>query len=510
MAEYKFLAAINPADFPLVTRFQPRTVIIPGLDNRLRQANTVVKDNEVENNPQNFPQIMYCENIMPSTEGVFSVGYKQVQNEVALATAFDDVFILRKEDELTALYSPALGLNYVTSAFGVAWTSTDPLATQPTNAPVSMAYVNGITYICFAGEYLLRWTGTNFIDESAALLGVAIADVIAITGSGNYLVLLCEDLSFKWSSLVNPLDFVVSASTGAGSQIPVDVRGAPITLTAVSGGVLIHCAQNTVAALATNNSAQPWTFREVKNAGGIASRKNVSTDNNSGATYIWGTNGFQRVGLREADSMFPTVTDFLAGRILETFDYSTNLLTTSILAVPLLVKVAYISGRYIVISYGIGAGGVYDYALIYDNDLKRWGKLKRSHVDCFSSNLTPRNSISFLSANGTVNEVQLYSNNDAAAGVIIMGRYQINRTNQICSQEVELEVLTSSNNPVITVVTNYNGTTLGQLLDMLLYENTVNYRKYQKQIEGENLSYVIKGSFAIASMIVTVTKGARF
>lgn len=507
MAEYKFTAAINPATFPLVTRFQARTIIIAGLDNRLRAANSSTRDSsDNNNNPQNLPQVLYCENVMPFNEGVASVSFDAIQEQVSGADEFDEVFMLRNENEDIVRFSPAQGLNYTTPAFGTAWTSTDPLPGAPVGDEVSIAYVNGITFVCYANLALLQWDGTNLNDVSASLQGVVIADIKAICGSGNYLCLLCEDLSFKWSTLVDPLDFADS-SAGAGSQIPVDIRGKPICLTSVSGGVIIHCAQNAVAAMATNNDQAPWVFREIKNAGGVSSRKAVSTDNTSGAVFIWGTNGFQRLGLRESEEMFPSLNDFLAGRVLEEFDGSTNTLTFQRLSSNLRVKVAYIAGRYIVVSYGADVEE-YDYALIYDLELRRWGKIKQGHVDCFSNFEDPLQSICLLKANGVVYRVILDRREQTAAGVLILGRYQLNRTNQICSQELELELLDDEEQPSVTILSNFNGTTVGYQMSMMATGGEANYREYQGQIEGKNISFLLKGSFTLASFIITATKGA--
>jgi hypothetical protein len=507
MAEYKMTAALNAAMIPLVTNFQQRTIVIPGMDNRLQAANAKSRDAEVDNNTQNFPQIMYAENIMPSDDGVMSVGYNPIEAQVGGETRFDEVFLLRDLNENIKYFSPAKGNNYVTT--GAGWVSTNPLAGIPVNVETSIAYVNGVTFVLYANTALLQWDGANFTDVSASLQGVAIADIRSITGSNNYLVLLCEDLSYKWSSLVDPLDFIPDETTGAGSQIPADVRGAMVCATTVSGGVLIHCAQNTVAALYTNNSQQPWIFREVKNSGGISRRAQVSTDNNSGATYIWGTSGLQTVGLREAENMFPTVTDFLAGSIYETFNSATNLFTITRLATNLYVKVGYVASRYLVLSYGT-VEGTYEYALIFDFGLKRWGKIKHQHVDVFSGYSAARQSIWLLRNTGAVNQCVMDWRTITDAGVLILGRYQLNRTNQICSQEMEVEVLDDEDSITAAILANFDGASLGHQVPMVAAANTDNYRLFQKQIEGENLTFVLKGSFHISTVLFTFTRGAAF
>ena len=512
MAEYKFTAAINPAVFPFISAFQNRPILISGMDNRLRAANSGVRDNETNNNPSDLPSIMYCENVIATQEGIKSVGYTLLQNEVPAETLFNDVYQLRDALNNFWYFSPANGLNYVIPNIGSTWTSTDPLV-GTTDAPVSLAYVNGRQFVCYQGTRLLEWDGTNFIDQSLSLSGVAIADIVAIGASGNYLCLLCTDLSFKWSSLVDPLDFVPDDTTGAGSQIPADARGGGVYLTQLSGGVLIHFDQNTVAALTTNNSAQPWVFREVRNAGGLIDYRGVSTDNISGNCVMWGTHGFQIVGLRDAENIFPALTDYLAGNVFETFDSATNQLTIQRDVGPYsqLIKLNFFLNRYYTISYMAtdeDPDGEYSYALIYDIQLKRWAKLKIGHKDIFLLAESPRDSLMLIKENGAGYLIDINYTVSTGAGVVIMGRYQLNRTNQICSQEVELEVLSEEDNPTVHVATNYDGRTVANIEQMIPYISEPTYRSYQKQLEGENISFIVKGTFSLSTMLVTVIKGA--
>jgi hypothetical protein len=216
--------------------------------------------------------------------------------------------------------------------------------------------------------------------------------------------------------------------------------------------------------------------------------------------------------LREAENIHPNLTDFIEARVLETFNSGTNLLTTARVAGPIYVKLAFLSGRFLCVSYGTAFNyGPYDYVLIYDTTLRRWGKLKITHYDLFTdvdaSNMDQ--SIYAMKTNGSCTLVTLDGRVGEDAGVAILGRYQLTRSSQICSQELELEVLDEAETLTVDVATNYNGTTVGQILPMFLNSSTQNYRGFQKQIEGENLSFIIKGSFNLASALFTFTKGGR-
>jgi hypothetical protein len=520
MADYQFTAALNAATFPLVTRYQPRSVIIGQYDAKLHDpaSNPMTY---AENNPQNFPQVLYCENVLPTTEGCRSVGYSAVQAAFPGAGVPDDVIILRNDVD-SWYYSPAQGMNYVTAALGSPWVSTSPLAGAPvaTDYKISVAYVNGQTFVCYGNfggaSIILRWTGAVFTDVTAAFSGLTGANIRAICGSGNYLLVIYSDSSIKWSSLTDPLNFTPSAASGAGSQIPVDMRGFPQSLTPVSGGFLIHCTENTVASVYTQNSAQPWIFREVKNSGGLLSWRYVARETSAGVAYLFGSYGMQSMNMREAENIHPNLTEFISSKILETFDGATNLLSIARVA-NIFVKIAFLGGRYLTVSYGTtDYKGPFNYILIYDYTLRRWGKFKVDHYDIFQSPeaaptlATPFDALFILKGDGSVQQILLDERVSADAGVLILGRYQLSRGYQICSQSLELEVLDSNEAPTVHVATSYNGTTLGELHQMVLYEATEGYRQYQYQIEGQNLSYIIKGQFNLVTALLTITKGAKY
>jgi hypothetical protein len=520
MAQYTLTAALNASTFPFVTRFQPRSVIIGTMDGRLRDP-TSNPQNFLDNNPQNIPQVLYCENVLPSTEGIRSVAFSNVQAAFPGAGVPDDVLILRTDTD-TWYFSPSQGMNYVTPALGTPWVSTNPLAGAPiaVEYKVSAAYVGGFTFICYwkpgtSTGIILKWDGATFTDITATFLGVTGSTIKAICNSGNYLIAL-SGTAIKWSSLTNPIDFTIVAGSGAGSQIPIDVRGVAIALTQISGGFLIHCTENTVASVYTQNAAAPWIFREVRNSGGLLSWNYLARDTSAGVAYIFSSYGMQQQTLKEAENLHPILTEFISSKILETFDSTTNLLSISRVA-GIYIKVAFLGGRFLCVSYGTtAAAGPFNYVLIYDITLRRWGKLKVDHYDMFQSAETspilvsPFDALFVLKTDGSVDQLVIDERIiSTTTSVVILGRYQLSRGNQLCSQELELEVLDSNQAPTVHVVTNYNGTTLGQAIQMTLYESSDNYRHYQKQIEGENLSYIIKGQFNLATAILTFSKGGR-
>ncbi len=505
MSDYQFTAALNSATFPLATVFQKRSIVIAGMDNNLRAATAGTSGLEKDNNPSDLPQVLYCENVMPTNDGLMSVGFEEWESPVIGETQFDDVMYLRNSTEESWAFSPAKGKNYIIPvSTGGAWVSTTPIAYN-TNE-VSIAYVNGRTFVCYARTNIYEWDGVGLV--VVPVTGLAVGSIRGICGSGNYMIAF-TDVEIWWSSLTNPYDFDVALPTGSGRQIPVDLRGQITYLLSQPGGFLICAQYNTVSAIYTQNAATPWIFREVKNAGGLTNRKFISTDNNSGATYMWGTNGFQEVNLREATNIFPEITDFLGARIIEDFNsFNTTFVLTRL--VDLLdVKISYISGRYLILSYGRVANA-YEYCLVLDLSLKRWGKLKFAHVEAFPGPFTPRQNICLMRPDGSFVRAVLDLRATTDQGVLLLGKYQMKRGWNMCSEELSVEVLDELSNFTVQCLASYTGATIDQALGMILTTTTKGYRNFQGQIEGLNLSYLFKGTFELATVVIKATKGAKF
>lgn len=520
MADYRITAALNAAMFPFTTRLHQRSVMIGQLDGRLRDPASSPQSN-YDNNPNNIPQMVYCENIMPTADGVRSVGYvDNVQAAFPGAGTGDDVFILRDNGDNSWFFSPARGMNYVTTALGAPWVSMSPLPGAPL-APAavtpSFAYVNGTMYVLYPGgagfARMLRWDAGVFTDVSAflALSGLQAFEIRCICASGNYMIALDYNNQVHWSNLTNPIDFAPSTLTGAGLQIPIDIKGPALRLSTIPGGFVIHCTENAIAALYTNNSVQPWIFREIKNSGGLTTIEGIARDISTGSVYMYGRYGLQSLNLREAENIHPDLTDFIEAGVVETFNNATNLLAVSHNA-RIFTKLAFLGGRYLCISYGTtNSYGPFDYVLIYDTAFRRWGKLKITHYDIFTNvdAVGLASSLYALKGDGSCSLIVLDDRAATRNGVTILGRYQLSRSSQICSQELELEVTDTADTVTATIAANFDGTTLGALLPMVLASSSDNYRLFQKQVEAENLSFIIKGDYTLATALLTFTKGAR-
>jgi hypothetical protein len=422
MAIQRFKLALNSARFPLISRFQSRPTVVPGLDTS--QRNSYRTEGSDENIDNNAAQIIYGENFVPVAGGVKSVSY---HTRVAATgnTDFDQIFPLRDANENTVLYSPGKGQNYTYAAPGPwmfntianilganvpAYVVAENTVNTPATAKVTRAYVDGKTFVCYSklgarlttdpvgpvtkDASLYFWDGATFwpvgyAHAAANLitnLPIALSAIDGISSSNGYL-LIWSGLSVYWAPFNGTsFNFAAYASgevTGAGTQIPEDIQGPITAIIPMSGGYIIFTTKNAVAAqYNANNFASPWIFKSVSNAGGIESFEQAASEGGLGALYAYTTGGMQKISLNAADVEFPDVADFLGGRLLETFDLDTKAFTVATLPTEFYTKITQCGNRFLVISYGTFPG-VYAFALVYDTELKRWGKLNITHADCF-------------------------------------------------------------------------------------------------------------------------------
>ena len=104
MAIQRFKVALNNARYPLMSTKAQRAVFVPGLDSAPRTPRIFMgADESIDHN---MAQVIYAENVMPSSEGIRSVGYRQLIAP-SVNDDFDSIFALRDADENTVLYSPA-------------------------------------------------------------------------------------------------------------------------------------------------------------------------------------------------------------------------------------------------------------------------------------------------------------------------------------------------------------------------------------------------------------------
>lgn len=546
MAKYRFRGALAAAQFPLVTVLAGRTVNEGRMDLDVKAPQTVL--GQPSPSQFNTPQVLFAQDVVPTAEGMQSVGYFRKIRPLVNSIDFDQAITLRDEDENNFLFVPARGKNYIWNAATGDWMSTNPFGGW-VGKLVTRAYVNGRTFICYEGLGIYEYDAATNTFALQVITGLANADVRGIGSSSNYLIAF-TDLEVCWSSLVNPLDFVPNVTTGAGRSIPQDVKARITAVLGISGGFIIYTAKNAVAAVYTNNARAPFTFKEIANAGGIQTYEQVTSEQTSGAQYAWTTGGLQKITVQNAEPVSAELNDFIAGRMWDEFDPVTKLLTTFYSdSYEFPVKLSFISSRFLVISYSTNADTqLYQWAIYYDTILRRYGRLKIDHTDCFSypypnvsgdvtyemlanttyddlsqttyadlatgviSDPPSKLTIAFLKTNGEVQMMEMdYNKETAQAGVLIFGKFQLQRSNMIQLQTFDLEgaYQPGSDKPYPLTITataelpNNKGTVVSP---MVLQSRSGKNSRYARRLTGLNVNVIVEGTFALSTYLCEVTQ----
>lgn len=540
MAKQRFSAVLNAAQFPFLSTLQQRTVVDASRDSAVRSGGATAFYGSPESADWGVPQILYCENVMPTAKGLMSVGFERVIDGLPGVQGFDQVITLRDADENNFLFSPANGANWIFTGNSGQWEQKDPISAS--GLAVSRAYVNGRTFICYEGLGIYEYDTAADTFLPVVVNGLIMSSIRGIGASNNYLIAY-DKITVYWSSLIDPLDFVPSLSTGAGFAVPQDVKAEINAIVGTAGGFVIYTAKNAVAASYTQNARAPFTFKEIGNAGGLQTYEQVTSDQNSGPQYAWTTGGMQRVTTQNAEPFNPDLSDFLAGRIWEYWDpTSKRLVQVDSADVEFQVKVSYVASRYLVVSYSTTLDGIYQYALIYDTALRRWGKVKIEHVDCFSypypnvfgdlsyddlaavaydqlvytsyddlstgvQSLQPsKRSVAFLGANGSVDILVMDYNKVTENGVMVFGKFQMTRSRMATIQQLDLEaIFADDRETTVTAIAALDGKDLAIAKQMQLLRDGSEVKRYARRLTGTNISIAMEGGFTATSYLLEMT-----
>lgn len=567
----RYRIALNNARFPFVSEWGPRAVVVQSADSASRQPNRW--QGSEENIDFNLAQVLYGENFVPVANGLKSTSYEKIVDGIGV-TNFDQCFPLRDDQENTVLFSPAGGNNYRLLAgvwddqpcSGVVDNAGYVLATDPTNKRVTRAYVDGKTFVCYANLVtsaapqkdcsIFYWKPDtkNLVSVlHPSILGIIVnlpipvGEIEGVSSSNGYLI-VWSGLAVYWAPFNGTaFDFQVYSNgevTGAGSQIPEDIKGPITAITPVSRGFIIWTTKNAIAAIYNaNNFASPWIFAEVKNCGGVDSFEQVTeTGGNDGDIYAYTTSGMQKITLNSAESVFPDATDFLGARYIERFNDSTLEMEAGAMSLEMFVKVTMCGNRFLVISYGTYPG-IYGFALVYDATLERWGKLRIIHRDCFAysygslpaeitysmlgdveydmlestayedltiagGNLTyPRQSIAFMLESG---EIQLavmdereQEGEQLYPSFVLLGKNQFTRSKFSTLHSVELEGSAAS--AEVHALVSLNGATFSSSSPGVLREATGNYTEWGFDLPtGKTITLLVKGKFHLSTVVLEV------
>lgn len=455
------------------------------------------------------------------------------------STAFNQAIILRDSAENLTLFSPGNGQNYTYKHSTDTWSAHS--AFTFTGELVTRAYVNGRTLICYEGTKVIEYNAATDTFSTLTLIlpaGYTMADIRGIGSAQNYLLAFTK-LEVLWCSPLNILDFS-DIDRGAGGQIPTDIKGQITALLSVSGGFIVYTARNAIGATFTNQAAAPFVFSEIKNAGGVNSFERVTADAHESGHYAWTSVGMQKISLQAAIPFAPQLTDFLVGQNYETWNPTTKEVELSEIGSAYSVRVNYVAGRYVVISYG-QERNKFDAAFFFDVALQRWGKVVISHSDVFmypyptsAGNFfyddlstyfyddlgentyddldvvrvqvtPPKHGIAFLQNDGSIYILATDFTQSSSQGVAIFGHFQATREAKVTLQGFQLEGTGFDVvEPTVTVLASQWGMDRTWTYAQGVDNQTTNWRRYACRITGENVDIALEGNFVLSGLMANV------
>lgn len=534
MAQISYRGNLTSGHFPFLSAYQGQTVIVGGKDQAFQ--NQVVVGQDSEDKDKGFPQLYYCHNVVPTLQGIQSVGFINRLPGIDASVDFDDVFILRDIEENKYLFSPAAGNNYVFDGNNAVWQTANSAPNVPPvgSLPVTVAYLNGHTYVFFPEDGCYEYDNVTEEFVAVPFTGVTAADLLGITSANGFLIAY-DQFSVYRSQVTDPTDFTPDFSLGSGASIPEAIGGQIVVCLPILNGFIIYTTKNNVGATFSQNIRFPFIYAEVQGSAGINHPRHVAWQNNTGFHFAWTQAGLQKVDKSKATITFPEVTDFFAAKIFEDYDTTENEFVVTKLATQLSIKLATAGKRFLIISYGIEFP--YTHALVYDLGLKRWGKVKLTHSAAFElylpnphgaitwdmlAELTwqdfgvtswaqlssilftfeePKELVAFLQTDGTVKTLNFDEVTAGEEGVAVLGKYQFVRERFCSIQELELENIpeTPANFDVF-LLSSINGRTIDRISEPYLYINEDTYRRYLSNVEGKNHSIACVGDFYLSSL----------
>jgi len=543
MAQIKFKADLDVAQYPLLFSAAPRTVVQDAPDG----------SSPYNRPPINHPQIMFAKDVLPTKWGYKSVGYKQL---VPAATVANLSFTQEHNVTDPSQNKGLLGVTsdnhiYLLTAASPNWVDVTPVGWGGGDA-VTHAIVNGQSYIYLGsyGCYLVNIATVALTVQ--ALTGITAGAILGCTGAVNYLILWDAAGYVYWSSTTNPFDFVPSLITGAGREIPADLNGKIIICIPLNNGFAIYSTRNIVLASFSNNTQYPWIMRNANGSSGIDSYKKVSLGHDLGYHVAATFAGILQVTSQGCTTIVPEVADFLAANIYESYDSVNNAIIINNLPTPLAYRLTIIGARWTILSFGEAAatGVVQQFtdAFVYDSILKKWGKLSATHTCIFELNtnmegvILPYNQaseigqtyaaaspqtynstnitlnsppqvgriIGLLAADGTISVVTLDYNSINQNSVLWLGKFQATRDYNLVMEELLVEDVDSTNtNFSLLDIPSYNGRDLNTPVIPTVLEQGDQVRRYGLRSEAQNHIIALLGSFDLSTLLITATLGGR-
>ena len=483
------------------------------------------------------PQLIFAENVMPVPRGLTSITYSSKIAGIVGTTKFSKAGLYRTSTNVVGYWAMTTdGKLYTSPVTGISWTERT-LPGWPNGWEISTAKINGNTYfyVSFYGCYRFNSDGTITAITLTGLTATNIKGIAAAIGR----LFAYTSTFLHYCSELDIFDFTPSLATGAGSTQIQYVRGDILMVDSASFGLFIYSKENVVACQETGNTSSPYLFSEVENSAGISDIELVASAPGLDAVYAFGSGGLQLIGIKQAIPIFPEISDFIALRSFESYDYVLHKITKQTFISRMKVKLSYVASRYLVVSYGISS---LTHLLVYDTALRRWGKLARAHVDVFTISaaliageyikfadmvaaadtvlipadetkihetafLSNQETFALMGADGSIEIVDFnFVGSPALQSVCVFGRIQLRRGRDSALHEVFLEGLTAGATPWVGDSISYRGASFNAPIELYLdsFDEASYTSCYYGDSVGLNHNLHIEGMFDLTGLTVTL------
>lgn len=536
MAQIPFRANLQSMTFPLLSELSGRTIIVPGVDQTFVPGVSISVENTQVPVDRGTPQLYYCHNVMPSTYGYQSIGYDTAY------TGIDWLGVTPAPLKFTAAYPiqggtigtldrpvgtgyktyisrPTVGANSIftldpnTKKWKLALGAPVTVATTQ----VTVATINGVSYVYFSGIGCYIYNNATNTLQLRTLAGLDETVVLGIVASNGYLLTYTKN-SLAWSSVTDVEDFEPSDVSGAGGGSVQEAKGEIVTAAVTALGFILYTKANAVSVIYSGNADFPWNLKGIPSSGGISSPELVSAEQTGGFQQIYSTNGLQQIAHTGAKTVYPQLTDFLAGQMFETFNTATNKMEVTEFDWIMEKGLAVVADRYIILSYGMMPGESLTHALVVDVAQSRMGKLKVVHESCFELRSllpevteTPRGSMAFLQADGTILTANFNFRKEAADSIMLLGKFQYVRQRMLEIHTVELENVRTGVDFSLVVLPSLDGKNFNaNAVPGYLLNSAANFREYTFDgVVGTNITLVCKGRFNMNVILLWFTPHGR-
>ena len=583
---------LRSAQFPLLSGDIGETVINRNID----YHNSGLPQHQGSESQHNLgkPMVIYLENAIPIAEGYTTVCYEPreldctqtfgmnvcdivrlarprqcettyayIGDDVTVATVHHRTFLYQKgSDQLWELQQKDC---------------CDPPISKEADCPASYlndeSVVDGNHKKVVCDESIQKWLDL----KDCELVPIDIKCLkteclIGITATDNRLVMYSDDTVY-WGNIESGKeeDFVPSFTNGANGVKPSDLKGRIVVGYPLADGVVFYGTENAVfMSFNGGDIHNKYKFELMPGVGGIRDKKHIAYQDNGLAHYVWSSNGLQLVApRREAHLVFPDVTEFLQGNLIEDYIHQDDVGIENLepsrdrgscqqpatsgaslcnapnpevaiinelndvhgncgyatvcphiieSVVPcedgLNKKLATVGVSYLAISYGRECGCVYDYILLYDERLRRWGKLKIRHKAVFELPKTSSAShaIGILTEDDKVvgintNHVRSVACTDRevkdCCGVIVLGRFSMDRRAVSELHTVSIQRVHPEARFSLRVYPTWDGfTSITDVPDPTPETTNVGVRTYVVRSSGYSHTIDMVGMFRLTSLVL--------